>query len=102
MGKTVRIASTARRAAVPEPEFSRNNGLDSAFRISALRHDERAGDAGKFAVPTLRNVAVTAPYMHDGRLSDAGRGRGALLHRHETQRDARPEPRQAFPKAACR
>ena len=24
------------------------------------------GDVGKFRVPTLRNVAVTAPYMHDG------------------------------------
>jgi cytochrome c peroxidase len=28
---------------------------------------KRAGDEGKFSVPTLRNVAVTAPYMHDGR-----------------------------------
>lgn len=25
-----------------------------------------AGDVGKFKAPTLRNVAVTAPYMHDG------------------------------------
>ncbi|HEU4406171.1 MAG TPA: MbnH family di-heme enzyme [Polyangiaceae bacterium] len=25
-----------------------------------------AGDAGKFRVPSLRNVALTAPYMHDG------------------------------------
>jgi cytochrome c peroxidase len=24
------------------------------------------GAAGKFKTPTLRNVAVTAPYMHDG------------------------------------
>src|SRR5262249_20389448 len=24
------------------------------------------GDVGKFRVPTLRNIAVTAPYMHDG------------------------------------
>jgi cytochrome c peroxidase len=29
----------------------------------------RAEDMGKFRVPTLRNVAVTAPYMHDGSLS---------------------------------
>ncbi|MBC7369639.1 MAG: cytochrome C peroxidase [Undibacterium sp.] len=28
----------------------------------------RATDAGKFKTPSLRNVAVTAPYMHDGRL----------------------------------
>lgn len=26
-------------------------------------------DRGKFRVPTLRNVAVTAPYMHDGSLA---------------------------------
>ena len=28
----------------------------------------RTGDLGKFKVPGLRNVAVTAPYMHDGSL----------------------------------
>lgn len=28
----------------------------------------RPGDLGKFKVPGLRNVAVTAPYMHDGSL----------------------------------
>ncbi|MGB0805137.1 MAG: cytochrome-c peroxidase [Salibacteraceae bacterium] len=26
-------------------------------------------DVGKFAVPSLRNVAITAPYMHDGSIS---------------------------------
>ena len=49
-------------------EFA-NNGLDSAFadRGRAVVTG-RAGDEGRFAVPSLRNVAVTAPYMHDGRL----------------------------------
>jgi cytochrome c peroxidase len=28
-----------------------------------------AADMGKFRVPTLRNVALTAPYMHDGSLA---------------------------------
>jgi cytochrome c peroxidase len=28
----------------------------------------KAADMGKFRVPTLRNVALTAPYMHDGSL----------------------------------
>ena len=28
----------------------------------------RGSDMGKFRVPTLRNVALTAPYMHDGSL----------------------------------
>jgi cytochrome c peroxidase len=26
----------------------------------------RPADMGKFRVPTLRNIALTAPYMHDG------------------------------------
>jgi len=30
---------------------------------------ERAADRGKFKVPSLRNVGVTAPYMHDGSLA---------------------------------
>jgi cytochrome c peroxidase len=27
---------------------------------------KKAADMGRFRAPTLRNVAVTAPYMHDG------------------------------------
>ncbi|BBF84556.1 methylamine utilization protein mauG [Aquitalea magnusonii] len=27
-------------------------------------------DMGKFRAPSLRNIAVTAPYMHDGSLPD--------------------------------
>ena len=30
----------------------------------------RAADMGKFRVPTLRNVALTGPYMHDGSLAN--------------------------------
>jgi cytochrome c peroxidase len=32
----------------------------------------RAEDAGRFRTPSLRNVAVTAPYMHDGSVPDLG------------------------------
>jgi cytochrome c peroxidase len=31
-----------------------------------------AADEGKFKVPTLRNVALTAPYMHDGSMTTLG------------------------------
>lgn len=31
-------------------------------------HTHRPEDVGKFRAPTLRNIAVTAPYMHDGSL----------------------------------
>jgi cytochrome c peroxidase len=30
---------------------------------------QRTEDTGKFRVPSLRNIAVTAPYMHDGSLA---------------------------------
>lgn len=39
---------------------ARNNGLD------AIATDVGVGD-GRFKVPSLRNIEVTAPYMHDGR-----------------------------------
>jgi len=45
-----------------------NNGLDGAFKdIGREKITGRIWDRGKFAVPSLRNVALTAPYMHDGR-----------------------------------
>ena len=45
-----------------------NNGLVSgdAGRKEITGKDD---DDGKFKVPTLRNVALTAPYMHDGSLA---------------------------------
>jgi cytochrome c peroxidase len=52
-------------------ESFRNNGLDRAFpRDSGRAHiTARPTDAGRFKVPSLRNVARTAPYMHDGRFA---------------------------------
>ncbi len=32
-------------------------------------HAGELDDAGRFRIPTLRNVAVTAPYMHDGSIA---------------------------------
>jgi cytochrome c peroxidase len=51
---------------------STNNGIhNSGTRLEDLdlgreKITERPSDRGKFKVPSLRNVAVTAPYMHDG------------------------------------
>ncbi|MCC6252623.1 MAG: c-type cytochrome [Bacteroidia bacterium] len=55
-----------------EPLFTdnsyRNNGLDNIFQDSGrYRITNINTDMGKFRVPTLRNIALTAPYMHDGR-----------------------------------
>jgi cytochrome c peroxidase len=33
-----------------------------------FEHTHRPADIGKFRAPTLRNIALTAPYMHDGSL----------------------------------
>jgi len=49
----------------------RNNGLNRRFPQDSGRIIVTflAADRGRFAVPSLRNVACTAPYMHDGRFA---------------------------------
>ncbi len=57
-----------------EPLFTnndfRNNGLpiDTALKdYGRIAITGQAGDERAFKVPSLRNIAVSAPYMHDGR-----------------------------------
>ena len=45
-----------------------NNGLAAPGRGRAAVTGE-AADEGKFVTPSLRNLALTAPYMHDGRFA---------------------------------
>lgn len=60
-------------------DFSfRNNGIDSVATLNDFA-DKGLGavtgkyyDNGRFKVPSLRNVALTAPYMHDGRFQTLG------------------------------
>jgi cytochrome c peroxidase len=50
-------------------EFS-NNGLDATLTDLGLGAiTGRATDNGKFRQVSLRNIALTAPYMHDGRFA---------------------------------
>jgi cytochrome c peroxidase len=45
-----------------------NNGLDTEFAdLGRAKITGKESDKGKFATPSLRNIALTAPYMHDGR-----------------------------------
>ena len=37
-----------------------------AANTGLYSHTKNASDVGKFRRPTLRNIALTAPYMHDG------------------------------------
>jgi cytochrome c peroxidase len=58
-----------------EPLFTdnsfRNNGLNANKGLAdkgRMRITGKPEDSLKFKVPSLRNIAKTAPYMHDGRL----------------------------------
>jgi cytochrome c peroxidase len=69
-----------------------NAGLYTEYPASAPGRIEITGvpgDAGLFRTPSLRNVAVTAPYMHDGPIPDL---RGVLAH---YARGGREGPRQS-------
>ena len=47
-----------------------NNGLDDDATFMDIGREDvtnNPSDKAKFKVPSLRNIAVTAPYMHDGR-----------------------------------
>ena len=47
-----------------------NNGLEPrANDRGRMEVTGAESDRGKFKVPTLRNVALTGPYMHDGRFA---------------------------------
>ncbi len=47
-----------------------NNGLYLYYGIDKgrFRINEKEEEIGKFKVPSLRNISLTAPYMHDGSL----------------------------------
>lgn len=48
-----------------------NVGLYEVYEDSGReRITMNPGDAGKFKIPSLRNVALTAPYMHDGSIAE--------------------------------
>lgn len=56
----------------PAKTFS-NNGLDLVDNINGFKDNGLGGftknpnDNGNFKIPSLRNLTMTAPYMHDGR-----------------------------------
>ncbi|OAV45423.1 hypothetical protein A3850_013380 [Lewinella sp. 4G2] len=63
--------ATCHSSSLTEPNVAvANNGLDATYTDKGI--GELTGEArmnGVFKVPFLRNVALTAPYMHDGRFA---------------------------------
>jgi len=68
--KAIRGANCAHCHGGPKTymELFHNNGLDSIPKDAGIETlTGLPSDRGRFKVPTLRNIALTAPYMHDGR-----------------------------------
>ena len=59
--------NAAARAAADLAPGGRDLGL---AQNASLPEEEKAAQEGRFKVPTLRNVAVTGPYMHNGVFKD--------------------------------
>lgn len=72
------------------PRFH-NTGLYDPYpapNTGLAAHTGSAADAGKFRAPTLRNIAVTAPYMHDGSIASL---EGVLDHYAAGGRTGNPQ-----------
>lgn len=68
--KNIRGASCAQCHGTPKiyMELFHNNGLDNIPKDTGREQiTGMSNDRGRFRVVTLRNIALTAPYMHDGR-----------------------------------
>ena len=55
----------------PNPTQATNNGLDetSTTDLGVFESTGVNAHTGRFKVPSLKNIGVTAPYMHDGRFA---------------------------------
>jgi cytochrome c peroxidase len=66
-------AGDPERSSSQDPEFFNTglynvggNGAYPSNNTGLFEHTFKAGDMGRFKVPSLRNVSLTFPYMHDG------------------------------------
>jgi cytochrome c peroxidase len=69
-----------------------NIGLEEEYADEGkARATHREEDVGRFKTPTLRNIQLTAPYMHDGRMASleeviAFYNTGGNFHRNKDER----------------
>jgi cytochrome c peroxidase len=72
--------STVSKRSGPRSIEFHNNGLYNTAgplsyplpNVGIYEFTKRQGDVGKFKAPTLRNISVTGPYMHDGSIATLG------------------------------
>ena len=81
----IRGAINATPASTSSPSGATINGLNVDYAAAGDGGigdlTGQASDDGRFKTVSLRNVGLTAPYMHDGRFDVAG-GRGFLQRQH--------------------
>jgi cytochrome c peroxidase len=69
-----------------------NIGLDQIYSDQGLGQlTGLAGDNGLFKVPTLQNISVTGPYMHDGRFKTLGEVLDHYSHDIKANQNLSPE-----------
>ena len=71
-GTAVHRRGRAGRLPQYRPLRSRRAGALPAGNQGLVEHTGEPADMGRFRTPSLRNVAVTAPYMHDGSIVTLG------------------------------
>jgi len=67
--KTLACGTCHSGALLTNFEFENNGLYEDYTDIGRALITLQESDQGKFRIPTLRNIALTAPYMHDGSLS---------------------------------
>jgi cytochrome c peroxidase len=61
-----------------------------------MRHTGHPDDMGRFRAPTLRNIAVTAPYMHDGSVGTLDQAIGLYARGGRTASPLKDEQLKGF------
>ena len=76
---------------VTNPSLMFNIGLDEVYADNGLGAiTGKPGDQGLFKVPSLKNISVTAPYMHDGRFANLGEVLDHYSHNIKSNKNLAP------------
>lgn len=81
------------------PQFASNGLPLRASDTGLAQHTGDPRDRGLFRVPSLRNVALTAPYMHDGSLATL---EDVIDHYERAGARAAAQPQAGVPQAGLR
>jgi cytochrome c peroxidase len=97
--RNMKIPSNTAATAPAYTPINGNDGIESYYDLGIcgpLRDNgtlNLSGVCGQFKVPTLRNIALTAPYFHNGQFPTLGKAIGFYV-----RRDTNPD--QFYPTAA--